>query len=86
MEKLEQKVRVILAGKPYISTRSLKNNFSKEVVSYFVEHANELGYYFCPHCGYYVIEKNYDHRLEVCKDCKGVEAGEREEKIHRRNL
>jgi len=74
MDKLEQKVRVILAGKPFISTRSIKNNFSKEVLSYFVEHANELGYYFCSGCGYYVIDKKYNHQYDLCEDCiKGVE-------------
>jgi hypothetical protein len=81
MNKLEQKVRVILAGKPFISTRSLRNNFSKEVVSYFVEHANELGYYFCANCGYYVIKENYNERFELCNDCKEGK-DERQRRLH----
>lgn len=73
---MREKLRVILAGKPQIRIATLKNNFGDEVSAYFAEHAEELGYYYCPECHYYIREDKYNHQADMCNACFGEEVVE----------
>lgn len=68
---MNQKIRVILAGKTHIRINTIKNNFGEALAREFAANAEEFGYYYCPECHYYVREDQYDHRLDRCNACKG---------------
>ena len=66
---VEKKLKIILAGKDHINIRTLRENFEEELVNYFLEHSNELGFYYCPVCNYFHSEESYHHRADMCEQC-----------------